>query len=146
MQRCRRWSAIRSRQRKQKRARGQDSHVIVTTKDAEAIELASNSGRPRLVFRGITDTERNAGPGMTFAELSGASVPMAEATTPSTQPSKDGVAILPPQPVASWPVQIIRGNAESTIFYEVSTKSGDSTAGASASSSSGRPQEKSQGR
>jgi hypothetical protein len=39
---------------------------------------------------------------------------------------------MPPQPVR-WPVQIIRGNDESTIFYEVSPRSVESKSGSSPS-------------
>lgn len=116
--------------------------LIVTTKDAEAIELASNSGRPRLVLRGTSDTDRNAGPGMTFAELSGSNVPTAETmpAQPLTGWDKLFAAIAaragsdnattPPQPVR-WPVQIIRGNNESTIFYDVSGSPGEGSLAAS---------------
>ncbi|MBC8104998.1 MAG: Flp pilus assembly protein CpaB [Anaerolineae bacterium] len=122
--------------------------LIVTTKDAEAIELASNSGRPRLVLRGMADTDRTAGPGMTFAELSGASVPSTE-TVPTQQltgwerlfaaiasRSGNGGPVVS-QPVR-WPVQIIRGNAESTIFYEVSAKPGEGSLAASPASADGK--------
>lgn len=106
--------------------------LIVNTKDAEAIELASNFGRPRLVLRGPSDTDRTSSAGVTSAELSGIiapavepverptpGAPVAQGTTPArSEPSK----VAPPAPVR-WPVQIIRGNNESTIYYEISPKS-----------------------
>ncbi|CAN5380861.1 Flp pilus assembly protein CpaB [soil metagenome] len=128
--------------------------LIVSTKDAEAIELASNSGRPRLVLRGTSDTDRFAGPGITFAELTGTSVSTPQDTAP--QPSSgwdrllsallnhpgNGSDVTPAQPVR-WPVQIIRGNTESTIFYEVSAKADASDRSLAATpSSSERPQNK----
>lgn len=114
--------------------------LIVTTKDAEAIELASNSGRPRLVLRGTSDTDRLAGPGVTFAELSGTSVPVEPAPAQSftgwdrmlaaLAAHKDGTVAAP----VRWPVQIIRGNSESTIFYEMSPKPAEGSVAASPAS------------
>ncbi|MGH7178842.1 MAG: Flp pilus assembly protein CpaB [Tepidisphaeraceae bacterium] len=100
--------------------------LIVSPKDAEAIELAGGSGRLRLVLRGAQDTARNASPGITFAELTGARAEPG----PSTRPSgKDGAldkilaflssrdSAAPPQ-IVRQQVQIIRGGNESTIYYE----------------------------
>ena len=106
-----------------------DFFVIWSYAHPRAIELASNSGRPRLVLRGVADAERTASAGVTFAELSGNVAPAP--ASPTTQPSQMGAldkllaAFLAKQgeqqaatPVR-WPVQIIRGNNESTIFYEL---------------------------
>ena len=113
--------------------------LIVSTKDAEAIELASNSGKPRLVLRGMSDTDRSQSSGVTFAELSGQQIPATEVPPAGAGDGEggwgkffaslaaargEGATGMPPQPVR-WPVQIIRGNNESTIFYEVSPKSSD---------------------
>jgi pilus assembly protein CpaB len=137
--------------RNKNESRGEPSKtvtLIVTSKDAEAIELASNSGKPRLVLRGMADTDRSHSSGVTFAELSGQAVPAAEVMPANADAEgsggwgqffsslaaarADGATGMPPQPVR-WPVQIIRGNDESTIFYEVSPRSVESKSGSSPS-------------
>jgi len=107
--------------------------LIVNTKDAESIELASTFGRPRLVLRGTADTERTESAGVTSAELTGQAIPAAPVGEQETGWAKVMTALLshgpqqPQQAPVRWPVQIIRGNNESTIFYELKAKAAGQT-------------------
>jgi pilus assembly protein CpaB len=118
--------------------------LIVSPKDAEAIELASNSGKLRLVLRGATDTAPTASIGVTYSELTGkvTAVPYAAPTwktetpkadsgsgiekfltamlnQPSAQPEPQPSAVRQPPHAIRQAVRIIRGNSESTIYYEL---------------------------
>jgi pilus assembly protein CpaB len=104
--------------------------LIVTPKDAEAIELAGNSGKLRLVLRGANDTKPTDSPGVRLAELTGG--PM-EAAQPTTKPSGGFLSMLAalaamPTTQPSTPIEqelyvrraerIIRGGSEGTIYYQ----------------------------
>lgn len=114
--------------------------LIVAPKDAEAIELASNSGKLRLVLRGSTDMAPTSSAGVTYSELTGriTSVPYAPpppvsdpeqsgngierflAAVMNTPGAQDVATAAPQRPQAMrQAVRIIRGNSESTIFYEL---------------------------
>jgi pilus assembly protein CpaB len=116
--------------------------LVMSPKNAEAIELASTNGRPRLVLRGSADNSPTASPGVSLAELVGgvqnlpASAPAPDAFGPAQQPvSDEGFAMAQPasekspstRPASEGnpsgfirrPVQIIRGGTESTIYYEM---------------------------
>src|SRR5205085_11634602 len=58
--------------------------LLVTPKNAEAIELASSSGRPRLVLRGSTDHNPTGSVGMSFDELFGSDPKAAPAANPQS--------------------------------------------------------------
>ena len=45
--------------------------LLLTPKDAEAVELACSTGRPRLVLRGGRDNETNENGGVSLSDLSG---------------------------------------------------------------------------
>jgi Flp pilus assembly protein CpaB len=104
--------------------------LFVSPKNAEAIELASNNGRPRLVLRNAGDNTPTGSPGMTLAELIGgiqpaATAPASDAFAPPQQQGEEPTT-RPAVADAGFqnsfvrrPVQIIRGGAESTIYYEV---------------------------
>jgi pilus assembly protein CpaB len=116
--------------------------LVMSPKNAEAIELASTSGRPRLVLRGAADNTPTASPGISMAELVGVnghttatdtlSGPPAQQASSSNGGNED--AFGPPVASAGGngkitpefqnstlrrPVQIIRGGTESVIYYEV---------------------------
>jgi hypothetical protein len=115
--------------------------LVMSPKNAEAIELASTNGRPRLVLRGSSDNSPTASPGVSLAELVGGvqnvAAPAPDAFGPAQQPvSDDGFAMAQPasektpttKPAGTEgnptgfirrPVQIIRGGTESTIYYEM---------------------------
>jgi pilus assembly protein CpaB len=129
-----------SRNKGEKQEPSKTVTLIVTTKDAEAIELASHSGKPRLVLRGTQDTGPSESTGVTFAELSGQQIAPNMVTPPNPSEGAagwdrfmaslaanrgNGNSANSPAPPMRWPVQIIRGNEESTIFYEVSPKTGE---------------------
>lgn len=105
--------------------------LIVAPKDAEAIELASNTGRLRLVLRGTSDMAPTQSPGVTFAELTGqvtsdfAMQPYNESGQPG-EASDGGDApaghvgfATPDKRPIRQAVRIIRGTSESTIYYEL---------------------------
>ncbi len=137
--------------------------LVMSPKNAEAIELASTSGRPRLVLRGAADNTSTASPGISMAELIGvnghttatdtlngppaqqAGAPMAagsdDAFGPPLAAAGNGNGKLTPEFQSSTlrrPVQIIRGGAESVIYYEVKNPkaTGNSEAGAAVSDTS----------
>jgi pilus assembly protein CpaB len=103
--------------------------LIVTPKDAEAIELAGNAGRLRLVLRGANDTKSTSSPGVRLAELTGG--PLNDG--PTTKPSGGFLSMLAalasmPTTQPSNPVEqevyvrraerIIRGGNEGTVYYQ----------------------------
>ena len=108
--------------------------LIVTSKQAEAIQLASVAGRPWLVLRGGQDNGIASLSGTTLAELRGAAPDMArdiitalrnvrstrangvfpaaqQPVAPSTQP----VAVQPSVAIAPRSVHTIRNTVESTV-------------------------------
>jgi Flp pilus assembly protein CpaB len=102
--------------------------LLLTPKDAAAVELACSSGRPRLILRGGRDNDTSENEGVTLGELGGAS---SEQTTvgpatqpaiviapppPATQPATESVAVqTPPARV----IKLIRGGVESTVTLPV---------------------------
>jgi pilus assembly protein CpaB len=122
--------------------------LVMSPKNAEAIELASTNGRPRLVLRGTADNSPTASPGVSLEELVGGVIPapsntnnpVPDAFGPAQLPvTDDGFGFVPPVPTTKpaaeqaktdekkddnngfvrRPVQIIRGGAEGTIYYEM---------------------------
>jgi hypothetical protein len=99
--------------------------LLLSPKDAEAIELACSTGRPRLVLRGGRDTDTVESEGVTLGELRGAGPdPTKVAVTPTTQ---SVVAIAPTtQPetyAARTPparvIRLIRGGVETNVTLPV---------------------------
>jgi pilus assembly protein CpaB len=102
--------------------------LLLTPKDAEAIELACTTGRPRLVLRGGRDTEMVTTEGVTLGELRGGAGDKFKtelALTPATQPT---IVIAPPttQPetvaVRTAParvVTLIKGGVASQVSLPV---------------------------
>jgi pilus assembly protein CpaB len=102
--------------------------LLLTPKDAEAIELACTTGRPRLVLRGGRDTEMVTTEGVTLGELRGGAgdkVKTELVLTPATQPT---IVIAPPttQPetvaVRTAParvVTLIKGGVASQVSLPV---------------------------
>jgi pilus assembly protein CpaB len=100
--------------------------LLVTPRDAEAIELGASMGRPRLVLRGSQDKELEASAGVTLAELRGdpqkqSADPFVnrpvEQVQPATRPSERMVDSRPTQRTRT--VQIIRAGNVSTMTFEV---------------------------
>jgi pilus assembly protein CpaB len=104
--------------------------VLATLADAEAIELACSTGRPRLVLRSGRDNEVASTSGITLGELRGgghagdpfvAVAPPAPATqpavavAPTTQPTE---AVAHREP-AHRTVRMIKGGVESTVTLNV---------------------------
>jgi len=122
--------------------------LVMSPKSAEAIELASTNGKPRLVLRGSADNSPTSSPGVSLAELVGGIQTAATNANGGAAPDAFGPAQLPisdenfgmtnnsstTKPVAQEmgtgfvrrPVQIIRGGTESTIYYEVRVPPGGS--------------------
>lgn len=101
--------------------------LLVSPRQAEAIELASAKGKPRLVLRGAQDRSPAWTPGVTIAELIGTE-PEGRAglgsmfagvlaKMPTTMPS--GLAEAPKPVVTRRAVQIIKGGAETTKNFEI---------------------------
>jgi pilus assembly protein CpaB len=114
--------------------------VLCTLADAEAIELACATGRPRLVLRSGRDSQVVATPGISLGELRGGPIgDTALAAAPSTtQPSPTAIATATTQPSVESPVdtvvrsepprrtvKIIRGGQESTVTMSVVTDGTD---------------------
>ncbi|HEX8521737.1 MAG TPA: Flp pilus assembly protein CpaB [Tepidisphaeraceae bacterium] len=115
--------------------------LVMSPKNAEAIELASNSGRPRLVLRGAADNTPTASQGVSLDELVGGGNHTTAIDTLGGPPAQQPVATAADDafgaaPKASVefqnstlrrPVQIIRGGAESVIYYEMKNPSAPSS-------------------
>ncbi len=109
--------------------------LLCSSKDAEAVELASATGRPRLVLRGGLDQDPATTDGVTLTELRGKSAGKndpfatfpAEMTQPTTKPSNVIPAMQETTPMTQKPdkltyertVKIIRGTAESSVVFEL---------------------------
>jgi len=98
--------------------------LLVTPKDAEAIELATNIGRPRLVLRGGRDGKPSPAEGVTLAELKGKRadkndpfeapvVKPVELPTPATRPSE------PEKTTTMHTIKVIKAGNESAVQFEV---------------------------
>ncbi|HYO09409.1 MAG TPA: Flp pilus assembly protein CpaB [Tepidisphaeraceae bacterium] len=106
--------------------------ILCSLADAEAIDLACSTGRPRLVLRGGRDSTVVATAGVSMGELRGA--PVAAATPPpATQPAP--IAFAPatqpaplPTLVRSEPakrtIKVIRGGQESTVVMNLPNSAG----------------------
>jgi len=104
--------------------------LIVDPRDAEAIELAGNNGRLRLVLRGTADNKPTLSSGLTYDQLSGHEPP--KPALPTTQPSGPTamdkfIAAMstmaqnarPSEPrMERRTVPVIRGGQEGVIVYE----------------------------
>jgi pilus assembly protein CpaB len=101
--------------------------LLVTPAEAEMIELASSTGRPRLVLRTNSDLSDSNTSGVSLAELRGTrreneddQVVQVEHVTPATQPVTEPVANV--EPVREIPrrrtVKMIKGGVESTVTFE----------------------------
>lgn len=103
--------------------------LVVTPREAEALELAAARGQPRLVLRGGRDNSPSMTPGITVAELIGveparramlfddvvSSVKMMLAGSPTTRPA----AVEPaPNMGVRRSVQVIRGHEETVKTFE----------------------------
>ncbi|MEA2708952.1 MAG: pilus assembly protein CpaB [Phycisphaerales bacterium] len=110
--------------------------LIVTPKQANAIELANNQGKPRLVLRGNSDENDMEDATVKQNELVGlpdqppapvvVEPPVAPPAPPAVvaavveKPVKDAFEDTPPVPVVNKrTVQMIKGGAESMIYFEL---------------------------
>jgi pilus assembly protein CpaB len=95
--------------------------LLVTPQQAELIELASNSGRCRLVMRGLLDAGTGADSAATLAELLGPYAtrpPVAGATTrPVVGPSPVVTTAQPPKP-ARYTMEIISNGKSTVVEFE----------------------------
>jgi pilus assembly protein CpaB len=115
--------------------------LIVTPKQANAIELATNQGKPRLVLRGMQDDTDTADSTLRQNELLGIPDPPPPATQPApiiaaapetpliappvspieremTDAFQDAEALPIAPPVNRRPVYIIRAGEEETVYFE----------------------------
>ena len=129
--------------------------LVVTPRDAEAIELASSTGRTRLVLRGANDREASDSVGVTFVELRGdgrermpfvvvatppGSDPTAAGagnppfgTVPTTRPANPKAAAGGGDPFAEAArpkrtVAVFRGGSKAEVVFELPESSGSNTA------------------
>jgi pilus assembly protein CpaB len=117
--------------------------LIAKPDEAEAIELACATGRPRLVLRGGRDSEIVASAGITLGKLRGnkesedpftappvtifpptTTQPFASATTQPMMPPTDATAS---RPIPRRVVKVIRGGQESTVTLNVLDGNPDNT-------------------
>ncbi|WP_428936832.1 Flp pilus assembly protein CpaB [Fontivita pretiosa] len=109
--------------------------LIVTPKEAEAIELASATGRPRLVLRSGSDNDTTPTEGVTVAELRRSAVrrgdpfavqPVEMTSPPATQPGTEKVVEKIVERVVEVPaaapsrrqISVIRGGVETQTSVE----------------------------
>jgi hypothetical protein len=107
--------------------------LLVTPRQAETIELASQNGRPRLVLRGDRDESDIASSGVNSEQLLAIPPDPTQQTQQGTDASLEerimaaiGRVLPPTQPVAQQPtaapvdprtpVEIIRGGKQDTIY------------------------------
>jgi hypothetical protein len=92
--------------------------LVVTPAEAEAIELAATSGRPRLVLRNGNDKSISLTPGVTAANLRGAQpkpiVTYVPVPTPVASPVATPIRIEP----TFTTIKVIRGTAESEVRFD----------------------------
>jgi pilus assembly protein CpaB len=90
--------------------------VLATLEDAEALELACSTGRPRLVLRGGRDNEVSATAGVTVNDLKGtggrpdtgtSSSPIEVAVTPPPPAPTTAPAIVVAPPAATQPAEVV---------------------------------------
>jgi pilus assembly protein CpaB len=103
--------------------------LLVTPSQAEAIELASTAGRPRLILRSNSDTANTQTTGVTLAELRGTGHSNADDTAqqvvnsqPSTQPAAPVTAVefIPKhQPTPRRVVKVIKGGVETSVTFDL---------------------------
>lgn len=102
--------------------------LIATPREAEAIELAATTSKPRLVLRSSTDNDTPVSDGITVAELRRSGVPASDPfdiapavnIAPATQPATVTQAFQPetrPRTIQRS-VKIIRGGVESETTVE----------------------------
>jgi pilus assembly protein CpaB len=92
--------------------------LLVTPRQAELIELASSSGRPRLVLRSERDNQMPDVRPVTLTDLTGGSAP--RSVTPTPVAVRDPFATTRPTVEASeWPVRMITGGESSLVNLSI---------------------------
>jgi pilus assembly protein CpaB len=101
--------------------------LLVKPREAEAIELASSSGRTRLVLRGSFDEAMRQGEGVSVAELLGSrpQVTQVAVENPTTKPVEQTTVVVEPNhydplPTRKHVVEFIRGTKVTRGEFEVS--------------------------
>lgn len=109
--------------------------LLATPGEAEAIELASASGRPRLVLRSGADKQITQSSGVTASNLRGTS-----SAKPVAPPPVIAVAppVIVPTQTGYWIVKVIRGGQESEVRFEANGTKDGVTQSDSAPASGGR--------
>jgi pilus assembly protein CpaB len=107
--------------------------LVVSPRDAQAIELASSMGRTRLVLRGTNDREQDDGIGVSVVELRGnererLKMPVVVVNTPPPQPAPTTKPVEPRTAVAGDPfaedahpkrtVTVFRGGARTEVVFD----------------------------
>jgi pilus assembly protein CpaB len=104
--------------------------LVVTPRDAEAIELASSMGRTRLVLRGSTDRDASEATGVTVFELRGEDkervrAPIVAVATPPVMPTtrpadpRGGSDPFAEEVAPKRTVTLIRGGAKTEVIFEL---------------------------
>ena len=102
--------------------------LLVTQKQAQALQLASQGSRPWLVLRRMRDEEEGKPTGTTMAEVRGDEPAAAPVNVPGTAipvsvPAGDPFAAVPATqpagPKGTWVVKVIRGGVPSEVVFPV---------------------------
>jgi len=99
--------------------------VLVTPQQAELLELASATGRPRFTLRGGNDLALVSTSGVTVTDLSGhESAQRDEFNTvrPAAQDDSGGSLAAPttqPSGPVQWTIHVVRGGTESEVRFDV---------------------------
>ncbi len=107
--------------------------LIVSPKDAETIELAAATARPRVILRGGNDKDTSDAGSVTLGELRGFSSRRSDPFTtrqigfvspttqpaPSTRPSGDVGFSGKPERKTRRTVEVIRGGTSSSVTFEI---------------------------
>jgi pilus assembly protein CpaB len=113
--------------------------LLVTPREAETIELASSTGRTRLVLRGPNDRETPPSTGVTFVELRGDDkervrnpvtliVPATRPTDPRWTPRSAGGDSLAEDARPRRTVTLIRGATRTEVVFEAPQRPESNTA------------------
>jgi pilus assembly protein CpaB len=111
--------------------------IIASAEEAQAIELAAATSRPRLVLRNSRDDAKESGPGVTLSDIRGTprskmgDDPFAAVHTndaplgnPTTQPTLGSTDTQPTEPKEpeTWSIKVIRAGATSEVSVPLSPK------------------------
>jgi pilus assembly protein CpaB len=105
--------------------------LLATPEEAETIELAAASGRPRLVLRSGADKTIARTSGVTAASLRGPAMSKPVVAPPVVAVATPPTVIIPKTENNYWTVKVIRGGQESEVRFQLTGSGTGGTTGVS---------------